>query len=50
MTRPLIYEDVGAFAGIFGSPFAVLNMPRDSARVIKFPAKAGKKRDGCYGM
>jgi hypothetical protein len=32
------------FAGVFGD---LSYMPHPTACVIKFPAKAGKKRDGC---
>ena len=35
------------FSRCFGNPAAAFHyMPRDTARILKFPAKAGMKRDG----
>jgi hypothetical protein len=41
----------GSWAGILGTPFAILHsMFCPSARIFKFPARAGKKRNGCCGI
>ncbi len=41
----------GQWSGVLANPFAILHsMFWPPARILKFPAKAGKKRDGCCGI